>query len=197
MRGSRGLDKQGPEEQNPKMKCTILSALAALLLTSCGTTTGLSPKTSRSGFDNARVVSIAPHGNRGGWGVVGTGIGAQWSEAHKDDVILIIAVYDSAYTGITGAELNIDGEKLALTPTAYVTDMESIAGDMIKKSTQPFVTKLDTVEKIIKSKRTWLRVSTPTGTLEDAVIDGATDSKAYHALKRFMDAVKGHDTSSP
>src|SRR5438552_1948020 len=164
------------------MKCTIVSALASLslLLTSCGTTTGLSPTVAHSGFDNARVVSIAPHGNRGGWGVVGRGIGAQWSEAHKDDVILIIAVYDSAYTGITGAELNIDGEKITLTPTATVTAMETTVPGL-RESTKGFLTTLDTVEKIIKSKRTWLRLQTPTGTLEDAVIDGATDSKAYHA----------------
>ncbi len=122
-------------------------------------------------------------------GMIGTGIGAQWNEVKKDQVILIIAVFNTT-TAITGAELNIDGEKLTLTPTADITDMES-GGEIMKKSTKGFVTKLATVEKIIRSKRTWLRVSTPTGTMEDAVIDGAKDSKAYHALKRFMDAVKG------
>ena len=154
----------------------------------CGTTTGLSPKISHSGFDNARVVSIAPHGNAIS-GMIGTGIGAQWNEAQKDKVILIIAVFN-ADTGITGAELNIDGEKIALTPTEAVTDMES-GGDIMKISTKGFLTELDTVEKIIRSKRTWLRVHTPTGSMEDAVIDGAKDSRAYHALIRFMDAVKG------
>jgi len=172
------------------MKCTIVSALASLslLLTSCGTTTGLSPTTAHSGFDNARIVNIVPHGNAM-TGMIGTGIGAQWNEVKKDQVILIIAVFNTT-TAITGAELNIDGEKLTLTPTADITDMES-GGEIMKKSTKGFVTKLATVEKIIRSKRTWLRVSTPTGTMEDAVIDGAKDSKAYHALKRFMDAVKG------
>jgi hypothetical protein len=122
-------------------------------------------------------------------GMIGTGIGAQWSEARKDQVILIIAVFNM-YTGITGAELNIDGERIALTSTTTVTDMGA-GGESMKISTQGFVTRLDTVEKIIRSKRTWLRVHTPTGTMEDAVIDGAKDSKAYHALIRFMESVKG------
>ena len=161
---------------------TLLSFFAG-----CSTTTGLSPKTTHSGFDNARIVNIAAHGNAIS-GVIGTGIGAQWNEAEKDKVILIIAVFNT-YTGITGAELNIDGEKTALIPTAGVTEMKSADG-MTKISTKGFVSNLDTVEKIIRSKRTWLRVHTPTGSMEDAVIDGDKDSKAYHALIRFMDAVK-------
>src|SRR5438552_10205711 len=101
------------------MKTKIkLLAFPVLLsfLAGCGTTTGLSPKVSHSGFDNARIVSIAAHGNAM-TGVIGTGIGAQWNEAKKDQVILIIAVFN-LITGITGAGLNIDGEMLTLTPTA-------------------------------------------------------------------------------
>jgi len=85
--------------------------------------------------------------------------------------------------------LNIHGERIALTSTATVTDMGS-GGDIMKISAKGFVTELDTVEKIIRSKRTWLRVHTPTGVMEDAVIDGPKDSKAYHALRRFMQSVQ-------
>ena len=165
----------------------LLFAGSIVLLAGCSTKTGLSPKVAHSGFDNARTVSITPHANAAS-GIIATGIGAQWNEARKDQVILIIAVFN-LITGITGAELNIDGERTTLTPTATVTDLNS--GGILKISTKDFVTQLDTVEKIIRSKRTWLRVHTPTGTMEDAVIDGDKDSKAYHALVRFMDAVKG------
>lgn len=168
-------------------KLLVLPILLSLCA-GCSTSTGLSPEVAHGGFDNARTVNIPPHGNAIS-GMIGTGIGAQWSEAKSDQVILIIAVFNT-YTGITGAELNIDGEKIALTPTAGVTDMNA-GGDIMKTSTKGFVTQLDTVEKIIKSKRTWLRVHTPTGSMENAVIDGAKDSKAYHALIRFMDGVKG------
>jgi len=120
--------------------------------------------------------------------VIATGIGAQWNQAHPNQVIFVIAIFN-LQTAITGAELNIDGEKMALKLTGGITDTAA-GGDIMKTSTRDFLTDLATVEKIIKSKRTWLRVHTPTGSIENAVIDGAKDSKAYHALIRFMDAVK-------
>lgn len=171
-----------------KLMHFVLGFALVAVVNGCGTTTGLSPKTAHSGFDNARTVDISPHGTISSGNSAGIGIGAQWNEAHKDQAILIFVVY-LTYTGITGAELNIDGEKIALTPTATVTDMASDVTGM-KSSAKGFVTKLDTVERIVRSKRTWVRLHTPTGTMESAVIDGAKDSKAYHALKRFMNDVK-------
>ncbi|MES1181139.1 MAG: hypothetical protein ABUL66_04685, partial [Verrucomicrobiota bacterium] len=98
------------------------------------------------------------------------------------------------YIGVAGAELNIDGEKFALTPLQNITDMNDDFG--IKTSSRTFQTSLATVEKIIHSKRTWIRVNTPTGALENAVIDGDKDSKAYNALIRFMNAVKANSNLS-
>ena len=166
----------------------LLIAGVVLSVTGCGTTTGLAPETSHSGFDNAQIVNVVPHSNipNGSFDMITTGIGAQWNSANKDEVILVIAVFND-YTGISGAELNIDGEKIVLTPTPGVTDMTSEGG--IKESTKGFVTSLQTVEKIVHSKRTWLRVRTPTGTMENAVIDGDKDSKAYNALIRFKEAI--------
>jgi hypothetical protein len=93
------------------------------------------------------------------------------------------------YTGITEAELNIDGEKISLTRLLNSTDMDH--NDVGRPtSTRAFATDIATVKKIISSKRTWLRIHTPTGYIEDAVIDGATDSKAYNALIRFIAAVE-------
>lgn len=147
---------------------------------------GLDPAISRSGFDNAKVVNIVPHGNNNNMRYPETGLGAQWSVVRPATVLLVVAVYQ--YTGISGAELNIDGERVTLVRDGTVTDMENMSG--VNVSTQAFLTPLSTVEKILRSKRTWLRVYTPTGTLEDAIIDGQMDSKAYHALERFMAAVR-------
>lgn len=115
-------------------------------------------------------------------------MGAQWNEAQKDKVFVIIAVLNIA-TEITGAELNIDGEKIRLTTAATTTDMDA-GGTIVKESARAFLTDLSTVEKVVKSKRAWLRVLTPTGSIENSVIDGSTDRKAYQALIRFMSAVK-------
>lgn len=62
-------------------------------------------------------------------------------------------------------------------------------GAATKESRKGFIVPLDLVRKITTSQRTWLRVQTTGGYAEDAVIDGQTDSKAYHALKRFLTAV--------
>lgn len=159
--------------------------LILALVSACGTTTGLAPKSGKSGFDDARTVKIQPHANRpkSQLDFPMTGLGAQWNEASKDSVILIVEV-SGEYTGIVGAELNIDGQKITLTDTGSVTDMFVYAG--IKKSTKGFSTDLEVVRKILGSTRTWLRVRTPTGTIEHAIIDNGKDSKAYNALKRFI-----------
>jgi hypothetical protein len=171
------------------MKLTAASVIIVGLIVAGCSTTGRAPQVGRSGFDNARTVTIEPHANTS-TRVTATGLGAHWSAAWQDQVILEVAVFNLA-TGITNAELNIDGNKTTLERNGDVTDIDR-TGDVII-STNSFKTNLATVEKILKSKRTWLRVGTPTGTLEDAVIDGPTDSKAFHALERFMAAVKASD----
>lgn len=157
----------------------------SVLLYGCGTGAGTSVKVGYSGFDNARTVSIAPHAN-----AKDTGLGAQWNAAHPDSALLIVAVWWQ-YVSITEAELNIDGEKISLTPISdSTTDFSSTVNGQIKLSTRAFGTNIATVKKIVASKRTWLRIHTPSGYIEDAVIDGAQDSKAYNALIRFIAAVE-------
>lgn len=165
----------------------ILSIMLVLpvLLYGCGTGAGTSAKVGYSGFDNARTVSIAPHAN-----AKDTGLGAQWNAAHPDSASLIVAVWWQ-YVSITEAELNIDGEKISLTPiSGSTTDFSTMVNGQIRLSTRAFRTNIATVKKIVASKRTWLRIHTPSGYIEDAVIDGAQDSKAYNALIRFIAAVE-------
>lgn len=168
------------------MKKTLISAALSLIaLSGCSNTSGLSANVGYSGFDNAKTVQIQPHGNDCS-SMVCTGIGAQWNQSHPNSVILIINVFNDV-TGITGAQLNIDGEIVTLNRTSGVTDFQ--IDNYVKNSTKGFVTDLSVVHRILNSKRTWLRVSTPTGYIEDRVIDGEQDSKAFHALKRFISSV--------
>jgi len=155
------------------------------------------PIVSRSGFDNAKTVSMVPHSNtQNSTDLIHTGLGAQWNAAHPDDLILIVEVSTlrdrrgitaTELTGITGAELNIDGEKIALGLTGTVPDLQD--NFLMKEFTNGFATKLSTLDKILKSKRAWLRVYTPTGTVEGAVVDNGVKSGAYNALEKFMAAV--------
>lgn len=58
-------------------------------------------------------------------------------------------------------------------------------GAATQESRERFLVLLDLIRKITASQRIWLRVQTTRGYVEDAVIDGRTNSKACHALKRF------------
>jgi hypothetical protein len=159
-----------------------LVALLALLGAGCATTSGNAPETTRSGFDGARVVSITPHGNACTT-VLCTGLGAQWSSARPDQAIVSVAVFNQI-TGITGAAVNVDGkvtQLAAIAPTGF-----NRLGDAQKVSRSDFVVPLQLVRSIAGAKRAWLRVTTPGGSLEDAIVDGSTDSKALHALRRFL-----------
>jgi hypothetical protein len=159
----------------------IICGLFVLVLSGCANTIGMAPQEGYSGFDNARTVNLPPHGNAcTGW--VCTGFGAQWSDAHPDEALLIVTVFNDT-TAVMGALLNIDGEKIRLDQSQAFTSFDS---EVIKTSSKAYLVPLELVRRIVDAKRVWLRVETPDGTIEDAVIDGTTDSKAYHALKRFL-----------
>ena len=165
-----------------------LGVFAAFLIAGCSTTSGLEPTVSHSGFENATTVSIEPHGNACD-SMICTGVGAQWSSSKPEQVILIMSIFND-YSGITDVQLNIDGEKIQLQPTRTVTDLSN--NSAIKTSTKGFVTDIHVIDNILSSQRTWVRVHTPTGYLEDAIIDSGKDSKAYHALSRFMRDVRSN-----
>jgi hypothetical protein len=157
------------------------------VVSGCATTSGIDPVIGYSGFDNAKTVSINPHGNACS-SMVCTGLGAQWNSSNPDAAILIVQVFNE-YAAISRAELNIDGKKVSLSSAQTITDFSS-SGSAMRESSKGFGIPLSVVEKILSAKRVWLRVHTPTGYIEDPVIDGEKDSKAYHALSRFVAAVK-------
>lgn len=169
------------------MKYTFLISILTVLLAACSTTSGTNPVVGHGGFDNARTVTISPHGNACS-SMICTGLGAQWNSKNPNSAILIVQVFNE-YAAISGAELNIDGRKITLSSAQTVTDFSS-PGAAMRESSKGFSTSFSVIEEILSAKRVWLRVQTPTGYIEDAVIDEKKDSKAYHALSRFVTAVK-------
>ncbi len=163
-----------------------LSILTLAVLVGCSTTSGVGPDVSRSGFDGARKVNIDPHSNACEWSAC-TGLGAQWSSATPAHAILIVSIIGEI-NAILGAKLSVDGKEYDLTVLMPSTTFNE-PGAVAKESRKAFAVPLDLIRKITTSQRTWLRVLTPEGHIENAVIDGQTDSKAYHALKRFLIAV--------
>jgi len=169
---------------------THLLILALLFNLTC--VYALKPKVGYSGFDNARTVTLVPHGNiPKGWEMKITAMGAQWSEKHKDSVLIIVAVINDT-TAITGASLNIDGEIIHMKQTGDVTGFEDRSG--IKQSSKSFTTELLTIRKILKSERTWLRVNTPHGTMENAVIENGKKGQAFVAFEGFIAVIDKKET---
>lgn len=167
------------------MRATI-SAAAAILSAGCATTTGLGPTSKVSGFDGGRVVDIQPHSNACD-SMRCTGLGAQWTSARPNDAILTVRSYNSI-VAILGAKLSIDGRVVELVPTQATTTFDtSVPG--LRMSTRAFAAPLSVVREITSANKAWLRVNTPDGYVEDAIIDGPKDSKALHALKRFLASV--------
>ena len=164
----------------------LLYLLLITVLAGCSTTSGSDPNVSRSGFDGARVVAINGHGNACK-GMLCTGLGAQWTSKNPAEAVLVIYLFNDI-KGITGAKLNIDGQTHDLSTMQPFTNFNEF-GAATKESRKGFLVPLELVRKITASQRTWLRVQTTGGYTEDAVIDGQTDSKAYHALRRFLAAV--------
>lgn len=156
--------------------------LAALVGAGCSTTSGLSPESTRSGFDGARVVTISHHGNAC-TSILCTGLGAQWTSANPADAILTVTVFNE-FKGITGAALNIDGKITTIKPIGLTNF--SRPGAPLKESSSNFAVPLQLLRSIAGAQRAWLRVHTTSGYLEDAIVDGATDSKALHAMRRFL-----------
>lgn len=162
----------------------LIAGIFLVFLSGCANTIGTAPQEGYSGFDDARIVNLPPHGNAcTGW--VCTGLGAQWSEEYPDQALLIVTVFNDT-TAVTGALLNIDGEKIRLDQSQASTSFDS---EVITTSSKAYLVPLSLIRRIVDANRVWMRVETPSGTIEDAIIDGSTDSKSYHALKRFLAAI--------
>jgi len=177
------------------MRKVVIRAAAvslAVLLAGCANTVGSSASEVRSGFSGGRVVSIGGHGNACK-STTCTGLGGQWDSSKPEAAILSVYVFNDI-KGITGASFAIDGAVTRVTPLPGLTHF-SRPGDMLKQSRHDFSVPLSLIRHIVEAKKVWLRVQTTDGYMEDAVIEGTDDSKAYHAMKRFLAQIDGQPKS--
>lgn len=163
-------------------------AMCAALAAGCANTTGGDAKVSQSGFHQAAVVKIDPHGTgmMNGLSMQVITIGAQWQQQNPNTAVVLAGVYGEII-GVTGAALNIDGEIVDLKPIPGLTRFEG--SGMQAQSLRTFNTSVDTIRKLAGAKRVWIKLNTTKGWMEDGIIDGEKDSKAYHAMRRFVAAV--------
>lgn len=166
------------------MKKLLIAGIVGFGLIGCTTTSGLSAQTATSGFDGKKHVRIAPHGTAC-TSMICPAIGAVWIEDAPSLVGLNFEVINDIRS-INAAELNIDGEIIKLTNT----DLTRFNTDVGVSSAKTYTTNFNVVDKIINSKRSWVRLSTSKGYVEAAIVDNGKDSKAFHALKRFKAQVE-------
>ncbi|MGX5913920.1 hypothetical protein ACR0ST_04240 [Aliidiomarina sp. Khilg15.8] len=160
-----------------------------LVLSACSTTVGTGPKVSYSDYHNHKQVEIAPHGAAcTGWDMQCSMLGAQWSEEKPDQVFFIIGTANEV-TSIRGATIFVGDDEFKLSRPANNTQIDRL-GTYVD-SARGFSGDLSLVKAIVESPRSAIRVETPAGYMEDVIKDGEKDSKAYHALVRFLEAVEG------
>jgi hypothetical protein len=166
-----------------RTRLAVAFVAGSMLFVGCATTSGNAPTSTRSGFDGARVVDITAHGVACS-SMLCPGIGAQWNSKRPDSAIVSVKLFGD-FIGISGAAINVDGNIIDLGRAQSVTNF-SRPGNALRESSNTFVVPMALVRSIASAQRAWLRVVTTQGTVEDAIIDGPKDSKAYHALKRFL-----------
>ena len=168
-----------------RMQQTV-TILILLLLTACSTTSGLDPVVSKNGYDNSSYVHIVPHGNNCGMDMMCTGIGASWDSSQPSAALLTVQIINKPSL-ITSAEIKLNGKIIPLIRLPHATDLKIEHG--MTETSKVFGISYAQLVELSNAKTAWLRVNTPTGYIDALIVNEQEDSKAYHALKRFVKAV--------
>lgn len=167
----------------------LLIFAACISVLGCATTAGTEAHTSVAAFDNAKIVEISEHGAQCASSDPCIGIGGQWSSSHQDYAYMRIRTSSFlSYYGITEATLRIDGVDFHLRSPERMTAMSKLS-NMLYESSQSFRVPLDLFRRIERAKDVRIRVNTTKGYVDDVIISGKADSKAYHAIRRFLKAI--------
>lgn len=167
--------------------------LSVLLMTGCATTTGLPAQTQTSGFDGTKFVSMSNHGMACYMSMICPTAGFSWNTKAPRLALLKIGILapsiaKDAYFSVRSVSLNIDGNIIELDGSTKATEFKN--DDINKTSVKEFIVPLELLQKIERSSKTMVRIDTNDGLMEDLIIGDGKDSKAYHALKRFLVAVE-------
>ena len=137
-------------------------------------------KQETSTFDNATIITASPtflYAKGGAWGSNSVKLGARWSSASPDSVALILAYdsnvsgYGSAYLGLTGIDINVDGD-ISSHAAGGSTSLDSSGYNTVSKtiytsSKNAVVIPYALLERMVAAKDCRLRVHTSKG-YEDA-----------------------------
>jgi hypothetical protein len=164
-----------------------LAALAVCVMAGCANTDGMAPTVSIAGYDQARVVNISPHGLACDE-LPCLALGVEWSSAKPESAVLIVKRVGIDYAGINRLSLKVDGKETTLAARASGTEFAAGSPPM-RESIQTFAAPMQLVRDLASGRQVLARVDSVRGYLDGAIMDGEKDSKAVHALRRFLLAV--------
>ncbi|OUV22082.1 MAG: hypothetical protein CBC55_04620 [Gammaproteobacteria bacterium TMED95] len=163
---------------------TLISLFLVLILSACSNTNGMVTATEEANTDD-KVVTMYPVTTDCDIKVC-TQIGAQWSKATPNEVMLIIKMAEPHFE-IKGAYLNLDGNLIFLSKPSMQSNHTAKAGTISPQAAYTaFRTSVDVLKSAVNSKRAWLRVTTQSAYFDDRIKDVSTDSDALNALILFL-----------
>ncbi|MEG3764988.1 hypothetical protein [Alteromonas sp. 14N.309.X.WAT.G.H12] len=162
------------------------------------TTTEFDPIVQTDGINHQPSVYIEPHLNGCKGEPVCTRIGAEWHDNKPNNVLFIVAL-SGMHTEITGAELYIDGDVVALNELIQRDEMlyrqYNIWSINWDTTHQAFLSSVAVAQRLANAESAYLTVETTNGTFTDFLYDGyGKRAESYDALWRFLHEV---DTFSP
>lgn len=175
------------------MKTMILGVLLSFSLLGCATTSGLDAKTTTSDFDKSKRVSIAPHGSvcTNNYATCAL-LGFTWTDKKPEQSNILVQVTEPTnggeYHSIITTKLNIDGDIITLKPSIGDTNSFDY-NEVFKTSSRLYDVPLSTLNKVKLSKITKIQVIADGAIIEGDLKDGDKNTKAYHAMLRFLDQI--------
>lgn len=164
----------------------LLSAGLALALTACALPAlATAPEVSRSDFDGATRVQVDAHGVKCGWTDAACPmLGAQWTSAEPQLVMLDVELYNGRATPMT-LTLMLDGERVVL-PASAIGGYERRVGSGTPQTWRAFACSRGILDAIVAARDVKVRVGTRLGNYDG----GVTGSKAGKALQQFAVEVR-------
>lgn len=180
------------------MKRLLLCAALSFGMLGCATSSGLNTTVSSSDFDNSKTIDIAPHGLSCKKTLpYCPSVGFRWSDKTPDNAYIRLAVYDLSsvntvggnYLSIKDLRLKINGEVVTLKPVGNGLTNYSYDKTVGKTSVQVYEVPISLLKNIYSSKETLVQIVTDKRNLEDYFVKSDADTKAYHALGRFLETL--------
>lgn len=173
------------------MKFWLAGVLGALVVAGCASKQALVPQV-QQGVDakGVKTVTVAPERVQCSRPQCPT-LAASWSAAKKGQAVLSIGL-PNQQAAVTGADFHFgSGEVLRVRSRSQTAAMQQ------GYPATAFDVPLRTMERLAYSPRTWVRVYTEGGNVDETINSGEETSRAFTAMNYFMGGVEAATGQGP